>query len=64
MNILSLTEGAFYFSQKNILSLTVDAFSSHEGAFFFSQKNTEEQNTRYSTEALRPADITEPYSHL
>ena len=52
MNILSLTEGAFYFSQKNILSLTVDAFSSHEGAFFFSQKNTEEQNTQRSTETL------------
>ena len=57
MNIVSLTEGALYFSQINILSFTV-------GAFFFSQKNTEEQNTQHSTEALRPADITEPYSHL
>ena len=34
------------------------------GAFYFSQKNTDEQNTQHSTEALRPADITEPYSHL
>ena len=49
--------GEACFSQMNILSLTV-------GAFSFSQKNTEEQNTQHSTEALRPADITEPYSHL
>ena len=40
------------------------ALSHPEGAFFFSQKNTEEQNTQHSTEALRPADITELYSHL
>ena len=30
----------------------------------FSQIYTDEQNAQHSTEALRPADITEPYSHL
>ena len=30
----------------------------------FLTDNTDEQNTQHSTEALRPADITEPYSHL
>ena len=40
------------------------ALSHMEGVFYFSQIYTEEQNTQHSTEALRPADITEPYSHL
>ena len=39
--------------------------SSHRvGAFSFSQIYTEEQNTRGFTEALRPADSTERYTHL
>jgi len=39
--------------------------SSHRvGAVSFSQSYTEEQNTRGFTEALRPADSTEHYTHL
>ena len=50
--------------REKTLQRVVCVLSHRVGAFYFSQIYTEEQNTQHTTEALRPADITEPYSHL